>query len=342
MQILEAKKPEDLFGEDPDEAPKKYKELILEHHPDKGGDANVAAHINKMWYAASASIVAGSYGKPEAPLADPIKVQSKRHMYTVTNFMRQDEIANYFRAYHGTNDEVVFKVVRNERDNDLLQAEAKSLKHLLSDKEGYDLTSPYLPGYVETFGYKVKSAKGKPKQTNVFTIPEKEFHTLEQVRLQYPELHAKDMAWMFRRLLYSLGLVHSSGLIHGGITPASVLIQAEQHGLLLTNWVYSTQGEPLKAISSKYKDLYPNEVLEKQKPMPGTDIYMAVKCMEYLVGPTAPRPIRAFFKGCSQRAVSKRPQDALGLLDEFNTLVEEMWGPRRFRPFDMPTVTERK
>jgi len=64
---------------------------------------------------------------------------------------------------------------------------------------------------------------------------------------------------------------------------------------------------------------------------------MAVECMQYVLGimSNVPKPIKAFLKGSSQKNVAARPQHAWELLDEFNELIERMWGPRKFLPFTM-------
>jgi hypothetical protein len=56
----------------------------------------------------------------------------------------------------------------------------------------------------------------------------------------------------------------------------------------------------------------------------------------------APKPLRAFARGCLLTAENRRPQDAWRLLAELDDLLERLYGPRRFRPFQLPDVsTER-
>jgi hypothetical protein len=49
-----------------------------------------------------------------------------------------------------------------------------------------------------------------------------------------------------------------------------------------------------------------------------------------------PDALRRFAAGCSYDAPSMRPEDAWHLLAEFDELLEDLYGPRRFRAFAMP------
>jgi hypothetical protein len=157
------------------------------------------------------------------------------------------------------------------------------------------------------------------------------------------------MAWMWRRLLIVLGFAHACGVIHGAVLPTHVLIQPEQHGLALVDWSYAVSdpemGEHIPAISSAYQAWYPPEVLAKETPTTSTDLYMGAACMLYLLGgdpvtgvvpESTPQRIQSFFRGVALKKPAQRPQNALALLDEFNDLIQQLWGPRAFRAFVMP------
>jgi len=45
-----------------------------------------------------------------------------------------------------------------------------------------------------------------------------------------------------------------------------------------------------------------------------------------------------FAAGCTLPAPATRPHDAWRLLREFDELLELLFGPRRYRPFTMPTT----
>jgi len=352
-EVLEARKPEEIFGAEAaaDEIKSVYKRLARDVHPDQNDDERASdafVHLGRLYELAKQAFEDETYGTSKSPMLDVVKISSKRNTYDIRKLLRTDQVASYYDARFTDDDgekEVIIKVSRDRKDNDLMAAEAKNIKAVLSDVDTFDEVSPYIPAYIETFGFKSPSSK-QARQASVFkTMPDYKFYTLEEVRQIKGAIDPRDMAWMFRRLLFTLGFLHSKGVIHGAILPPNILIQPEAHGVILDNWVYSVQGsEKIKAIIPAYREWYPREVLNKELPGPGTDIYMAVQCMNYLLGgnpelspvpQTVSRPLRSFFRGCTSAAMGRRPQSAAELLDEFNELIERMWGPRRFRPFDL-------
>ena len=50
---------------------------------------------------------------------------------------------------------------------------------------------------------------------------------------------------------------------------------------------------------------------------------------------TLPKPIAAFLRGSTLPGMGA-PQDAWALKDEFDELLEALWGERKFHPFTMP------
>ena len=148
----------------------------------------------------------------------------------------------------------------------------------------------------------------------------------------------------------ALGFAHVNGVVHGAVLPTHVLIHPEKHGLVLVDWSYAvrepeTSGERVKVASAEYEQWYPPEVKSKEIPSPALDIYMGAECMVYLLGGnpvtgnlpnSVPKAIRAFFRGCTPLGPKQRPSDAWGLQEEFDDLLERLWGRRRFRPFAMP------
>jgi len=48
------------------------------------------------------------------------------------------------------------------------------------------------------------------------------------------------------------------------------------------------------------------------------------------------KPLQRYFTRCVNLKPRERPQDAWKLLNEFDTIIEQLWGPRKFRVFTMP------
>jgi serine/threonine protein kinase len=142
---------------------------------------------------------------------------------------------------------------------------------------------------------------------------------------------------MWRRLLVALGHAHRCGVVHGAVLPEHVLIEPAEHGLTLVDWCYSTApGGKVPALVERYRDWYPPEVPAGQPVGPGTDIYLAGECMRRLMGRRAHPRLLAFARGCALPQLRRRPSDAWRLLGEFDELIEELYGPRKFRPFALP------
>jgi hypothetical protein len=151
-------------------------------------------------------------------------------------------------------------------------------------------------------------------------------------------LDPRDVVWMWRRALLAVGFAHRSGLVHGAVVPANVLVEPMQHGLVLTGWTSSVRlGQPLRAVPSAYRDWYPAEVAARAGAAAWIDVLLLTRTMSELMGERAPDALRAFARGCTATPGRTRPADAWRLLHELTGLVERLYGPRRFRPFPAPT-----
>jgi hypothetical protein len=70
---------------------------------------------------------------------------------------------------------------------------------------------------------------------------------------------------------------------------------------------------------------------------------MAARLMVRLLGgggaeppPSAPKPIQALLRACLIPAPARRHSDAWQVLDDFHTILGDLYGPPTFRPFRMP------
>jgi hypothetical protein len=228
--------------------------------------------------------------------------------------------------------DTLLKLPRRPGDNDLMRAEAAALAKLAA--EGDPRFRAYAPRLIETFTH--EDAAGSRRTA---TVVERlhGFVTLADVRRAYPDgIDARDAAWMWRRLLTGLGWAHRAGIVHGAVLPEHVLIHPAEHGVALVDWCYSVApGGTVAAIVAGHRAAYPGEVTAKRPATAATDIFMATGLMLRLIR-KPPEPLRRFARGCRYDAPRMRPQDAWSLLGEFDELLENLYGPRRFRPFAMP------
>jgi serine/threonine protein kinase len=328
QEVLGAKRPEDLFGPRGDPAGSKaHLRLAKALHPDSGGDKDLFAAMEALWT---------KWNRPE----NTFTLHTRRHTYEVTTSAWRGTVAN---LYHGTDEDdnpVLIKMVRDPRNNDLMEREAKALK-ALHPKDEPDRFYYFSPVLLETFKTREK-ATGKERRVNVIKPTaedvlgtEGRWYSLEEVHQAYPTLSPRAAAWMWRRLLHFASRMHEVGVVHGAITPDNVLIHPEKHGLMLVGWTYSSvEGTPIPAIVKRWRDLYPPEVTERKVADTSTDIYMISKLMGWLMK-DPPRGMRSFIRGCAIDVMALRPQEPAKLHRELDELLEQMWGKRTFTPFSM-------
>lgn len=350
----------DVFGEYNGEASAQllhvkriYRTLLKATHPDRFSEesdkqiASKAVKILTQWYEhANSAISNGDYGKQKA-LAS---VKTRKGTHLITQRLASGNIADVYRGTFD-NEPVVYKIARNASDNDLLHNETRVLRKLRA--QDTDATfHPYIPNLIDTFGIK---ESGVTRMCNAMTETTN-LWTLTKVRDNHPNgVHPLDLAWIWRRLLVANGYAHKNGVIHGAVFPDHVLIEPDKHGVVLIDWCYATTKEtletysPIIAITSDFRDWYPQEVISKEVPSPATDIYMAARTMAYLLGGDGatgqmpvhiPTPFKAFLRSCMQTNQKSRPQDAWVLLHEFDELLERLgtpYWPRKFRPFRITT-----
>lgn len=233
------------------------------------------------------------------------------------------------------------KIARTPADNDLIAAEAETLKRLTASGDPKRLV--YYPVLLDTFGAKLD---GKRVRANVFAQLDG-FYNLEQVRQARPNgLDPLDAAWMWRRLLWALDYIHDKGVVHGAVLPQNIMILPAQHGLVLVDWAYSAMKRgsdypPAKAVVTRQRGWYPEGVLKKHALAPAVDITMAARSFVYLMGGNpvtgelpheVPARMRAYFKELAAHGAPDAPTAAIG----YDSLLQQLgqpYYPRTFRPF---------
>jgi hypothetical protein len=331
-RLRRARTPADLFGTDPDRGRRVYRELARLLHPDISGGrtTHAFAELTALWQAYDQGTT--------------VTIRTRRHAYGVGARAARGDLADLYRVTTGeAGDErtALLKLPRDPACSDLLEREAVALRQLPQDGAGRFL--PYVPRLIESFRHR-DAATGRCRTANVVTAADG-FCSLAEVRAAHPGgVDPRDAAWMWRRLLVALGFAHRAGVLHGAVLPEHVLVHPGLHGLVLVDWCYSVPGcyaatDPsgrVPALVDRYADWYPAEVTARRPASAATDLAMAARCLLHLMGDLAPGPLRLFAKGCLLTAQDRRPGDAWRLLQEFDDVLERLYGPRRFRPFTMP------
>lgn len=313
-RLKEAQRPEDVFGSAKDCVKRNYHALAKKVHPDlfAADEDKLLAHqafaqLIEWFEQAEEKVLFGIYGRR----TPQVMLETRQYTYCIDDVPTPDGIFNVYpcRFDEGGRLRVAtLKLVRDPHQNGLAQNELTALRTLVAAPEA-DKFSAYFPRLIESFLY--QDARGE-HQAGIFEQAQG-WYSLEDVRRSYPSgVDAKDMAWMFRRLLAALGFAHRNGVFHGAVSPQNIWILPEDHGLMLKGWECSVS----------------------HSANPGADILAAVQSMLFISGGELDKPIQLFFRGSSLPG-KRAPQDAWALMKEFDELIARLWGRRTFRPFLM-------
>jgi len=338
------------------EIKKAYRALATQFHPDHNEDDIVAEKRFKE--IASAYAILSNPEKRDrydtTGKADPVTISSRKGVYEIITRVCSGDLADIYKAQDTKNGYLVaLKVVRDPRNNDLLENEAKVIKAVRPPDDKDEQYNRYFPRLHDSF----KMNDGAThRQVNVLSWLEY-WWTFDQVHSAFHgELLMNHGVWMFNRILGALGYIHgANGIIHGAVVPSNLLAYSSgkatdpwNHGVKLIDWSYAVKiGEKISVIVPEYKDFYPPEVLAKQPAIPATDIYMAAKCIIYVLGgdpktnqlpPHIPGYLANFLKGCVIGNMASRPGHAWDLHQELKQHMREHYGKRKYVPFNMPIM----
>ncbi|MEJ2858382.1 MULTISPECIES: adenylate cyclase [unclassified Saccharothrix] len=320
LDRVEGAEPTRLFGPPhPDrrkDAQRLYRALATALHPDRVGPDDTRAHR------ASADLTRLYH---DWRRAEPVTLRTPRGTYRLADLHAVGSVANLYR----TDGRHVVKLVRNPALNPLLHAEWHALRTLARFTDEHRWLKPYYPTLHDTGDV----GRGERAFTVLDPLVDG-FVTLTDVKTAYPRgLDGRDYAWMHRRLLRALAGAHRAGLVHGAVTADNVLVHPRQHGIVLIGWSFAVEtGQPPLALDRT--TTYPPETTRKQPLTPAADVHMAHQLMLDLLSAGETRQ-RTFARGCMQDDPTARP-DAADLLDEYDQLLEDLYGARTFRPFALP------
>ena len=274
--------------------------------------------------------------------------------------------------------EGVLKVARDARANAWLANEAAVLRRLHRAGGAGGRLAPFLPRLRESFRLADDGDGGSPRadarRANVLEndpavrSPD-ELYTLAEVRAARPAgLDGRDVAWVWRRLLGVLGFAHAAGVAHGAVLPPHVLVEPREHKLVLVDWCSAaaaatdapaaSPASPVPVITGAYLPWYRRTGALRQSPAPSIDVAMGARCMIELLGgdplsgtcpPRVEPALARHFQRClgasdggCERAAFEGRSLAPRLLNEFDRLIEILWGPRTFRALALPPKPHRR
>ncbi len=348
--LASAVDPEDIFtvnGDPAEDIKRRFRELAKVTHADLYRDkADIAAAtaafklLNELHERAQDKLKAGTFG--DRNVMD-VRITTKTAEYHIQRKLTPTDLANVYTGVKvGSDAKLLFKVTRHPGDNDLADAERDALREIEKSAGDYRTTAlvtNHLPALVDAFDVTQDKAK---QRVNVFTALKKGYHSLAEIMDEYPAgIPVQDAVWMFRRMMGALIAVHRAGFVHGAVLPPHVQVglmdktEPGAHNGVLTDFNYVVRkGQPVKAMVPGYTIYYPEDVQNKAPSTFGTDLFMASKCFENLVGGQVnmPRQILGIVRAC-QLGLRHRLQDVQELYDDFDTVVKAVYGKPTFRLF---------
>ena len=331
-----ARAPEHIFGADGAGVQDIYRTLAKLVHEDMAPKTHKKlAHeafllLTKLHEQALEKIKRGTFGDGKETVVAILR--TKTNAYHLSTLLYSDDISDFYEA-ESTTAQVVAKVVRSPLNNDLMKNEADILASLPAALDPKH--HRYFPNLLDSFEVGVDKAR---RRVNIFASVAG-LVSLEAVHNAYPVLDPRDAAWMWNRQLEALHLLHGQGYIHGAATPDRFLIDPAAHTGTLTDFTRAVKvGSKIKAISPRWRDWYPAEVIGKVEVGPSVDVYMAAHCLRYLLdGNTAATPaqIKALIKACTLGG-AHRIQTVQELYSDFKKELKRQYGSRAFRVLPWP------
>ena len=102
------------------------------------------------------------------------------------------------------------------------------------------------------------------------------------LNLNLPQEHVN---WILSRILEFSVYLNNMGYMHGGISPESIFVEPENHGIQVVSFYHMTRiGERVKTYSAPHKNWYPPSLFDTKIATSKVDLELAKKIAIYLLG----------------------------------------------------------
>lgn len=362
---FDALTPEDFFGLNvtQEQVRDQFTALRRKTHPDTAIPEyadQAEAYFNSLtnyYEEAVARFNQGIYGDREA-LTTPIIVPTKNHGdYELTHRCHPVPGAHY-NYYYGKSvadkKSIFLKAVGSPVDNDLFDREYSALRKCYSSPlYSTSPTAQLLPKLTATF---FNRSHAGIQAVHVFEKWKDPGFTLVKVKERYgPNLPLEHIVWIINRCISALEIPHAEGLVYAGFVPENVMIYPANHGATLWNWEYSVpSGKSLKILAPTQSNVhYPSYATDKKTVFARLDLAMLVKLFYYLadidsISGELPKKWYTQHNSAKQQIGLRHltgfmryyhDTDAIVRVQEFHaefrTVVDEIFGARKFVPFEM-------
>ncbi len=274
--------------------------------------------------------------EPAGPVSFTVRTTTSE--YTVRDTLAVGELSTVYAGTDtGSGARVAIKIADDPADNDLIQAELNVLAELRSVPSRQQKHLPTPLGQLRTQDGRLGTVFERLDGLDLATI-----------RQRLPDgIPPEHLSWLARRTLSVLGWAHKSGILHGNVDPAHILVRAQDHNVWLIDWCWSVvrpaeTGQGFRCVNEVYG---PPEAASRRAPSPASDLYALGKTLIFAAGgdpATNALPdhvderlqrVLRYLVVESQRG---RAQDAWQLYEQLDAVREAIWGPHRFVEFIVP------
>lgn len=312
----------------PQDLKESFRKLSLIFHPDRNpGDASAEKKMRDINEAYS---VLGDPDKRKYydthGCSKPAPAAAVFGEWVVTDPFAAEDVCDLYKVRSSkTETEAILKIARHPSSNDLMIAEAGSLKVLAAKDKEWAKRYPTLFGSLEASG----------RRANIISAAPNDLTPLSKILESFPKgLDFRHIVWMMNRSLDTIIYQDICGIVHGAATPSTMLFGPLSHDMWWTDFCYSVQagtGKHIPAVSPLYKGLYPKEVFRKQVPTPVTDLYMVAKTLQSSAA-EVPRRFRGILELMMAESPRARPNDFRKLKASWKELAKEEYGPPAYVP----------
>lgn len=313
-----------------DDVKKQYKKYIKICHPDlyqndqKDLASKAAILLNEYYEKAILEIEKGIYDiydEKELLKSNAIlfEFDIKGNNYKFYKYLCSEDVCDLYEGICGE-DIIIMKIVMDEDDNNLLIEEYS----LLGKLDHYSI--PKIRTKLKING----------KEAIIFN--KGNYLTVEDIKKQYGNINGEHICWILERMLSAVGYLHSQRIVHGNIKEENILIDVENHNVLIKDYTLCIEDADKK--ESKYKiinDFYtPSYVNSSSKVIPNVDIYAVGMIAINLLGGDIERialplsldvRVRTFIR----KLLNGKENDAWVLWDELINIRNEVYGTKRFQ-----------
>jgi hypothetical protein len=272
-----------------------------------------------------------------------------RH-WALDKFIAHGDISDVYtaRLARWPTELVTLKLLRDRKDAELFDNEWDALQLLQqSNAPGADFFTTLIPQPI--IHGDITSGSFAHQRVSIFRWASGFHHTFDEVTQVYPQgIPPQASIWIWRRILEILSFIHASGMAHGAVLPAHLLIQENEHGVRLVGYGCAGRfGKKLSTISHGNESFYLKPAKSWSTLTAQLDLVMSARCIVSILGgnpatASLPSTVPVQLADIVQRialskADGKANEDAWSIREELGGVAREIFGPSKFIPIVMPS-----